>query len=163
MARFRRVLVAALGALSVAGATAVGVSAHEGGGTLIEFESMTGVSGAAVGVVNDRGIKGGGLPWVIRSGHGEVDRQGNVKVTVRGLIIAGHTPPNPVPFFKATVSCLTPTGVVNVSTAVSPATPTGNSTIRGKVALPQSCREPIVFVAAPTGQWFAMSRLEEED
>jgi hypothetical protein len=162
MARFRRLLVAAMGAFSLVGATAAGVGAHEGG-TLIEFDSMTGVSGAAVGAVNDRGIKGGGLPWVIRSGHGEVDRQGNVRVTVRGLIIAGHTPPNPVPFFKATVSCITPSGVVNVSTAVAPASASGNSTIRGTVALPAQCGQPIVFVAAPTGQWFAMSRAEEED
>jgi hypothetical protein len=68
--------------------------------------------------------------------------------------VNGH---NPVPFFKATVSCITPGGVVNVSTANFPANTAGDSTINGHVDLPHPCKDPIVFVAAPTGQWFAES------
>jgi hypothetical protein len=163
MGRIRTLLVAAIGAVSLVGAGTVAVAAHERG-TLIEFDSMTPVTGAAVGAVNDRGIKGGGLPWVITSGRGEVDRDGNVEVKVQGLIIVvppinGH---NPVAMLEATVSCLSHDGVVNVSTAPAPASAEGNATITGKVTLPHPCKDPIVFVAAPTGQWFAMSNSERE-
>lgn len=165
MAHWRRLLVGAAGALSLVGAGTAGVAADGRGDVLIHFDSMTPVTGAAVGAVNDRGIKGGGLPWVITSGSGTVDRQGDVSVKVKGLIIVvppvnGH---NPVPFLKATVSCITPDGVVNVSTASFPASTAGDSTINGHVDLPHPCKDPIVFVAAPTGQWFAMSSSEGDD
>jgi hypothetical protein len=96
---------------------------------------------------------------VIKSGRGTVDNQGEVEVRVRGLVIP--VPPfngtNPVPFFKATVSCITGEGVVNVSTGNFPANTEGDSRIEGTVNLPHPCMHPIVFVVAPTGQWFAMS------
>jgi hypothetical protein len=161
MTFWRRFFVSGIAALGLLSAGTVSAGANENG-TLIEFDSMTPVTGAAVGTVNDRGIIGGALPWRIRTGEGEVDRQGNVEVRVRGLVIP--VPPfngtNPIPAFKATVSCLTPHGVVNVSTTTFPASTTGNSDIEGKVNLPHPCMEPIVFVAAPAGQWFAMSNAE---
>ncbi len=169
MANFRRLLVAVIGAVSLVGAGVVTVAAHDGG-TLVGFESMTSVTGAAVGAVNDRGIKGGGLPWVISSGRGEVDREGHVSVTVKGLIIV--VPPvngkNPIANFSATVSCVTPHGIVNVTTGLFPASSTGDSTINAKVALPHRCKEPEVFVGttnATTGAfaWFAMSNSEGDE
>ena len=87
MGRLRMLLVAVVGAVGLVGAGVVGVSAHEGR-TLVEFDSMTPVTGAAVGAVNERGIKGGGAPWVIRSGSGEVSSNGEVHVTVRGLVLS---------------------------------------------------------------------------
>jgi hypothetical protein len=163
MAFWRRFFVSGVAALGLLGAGTASAGANEGG-TLLEFDSMTGVSGAAVGTVNDRGITGGGAPWVITSGVGEVSRQGEVEVTVTGLVIP--IPPfngtNPIPAFKAIVSCLTPHGVVNVSTASFPANTAGDSTINGTVRLPHPCKDPIVFVTAPTGQWFAMSNPERE-
>jgi hypothetical protein len=164
MSFWRRFFVSGIAALGLLGAGTVSAGANEDG-TLIEFDSMTPVTGAAVGTVNDRGITGGGLPWVIRSGEGEVDRQGNVEVSVRGLVIpvAPFNGTNPAQAFIAIVSCLTPHGVVNVSTASFPASATGNSDIEGKVDLPHPCMEPIVFVANPAGQWFAMSNAERDD
>jgi hypothetical protein len=167
MGLLRRLLVGALGSLTLVGVGTIGVAAHEGG-TLVEFHSMTPVTGSAVGVVNDRGIKGGGLPWVITSGRGEVDREGHLSVTVKGLIIV--VPPvngkNPIANFSATVSCLTPHGIVNVTTGLFPASTTGNSTINTKVALPRRCNDPEVFVGttnATTGAfaWFAESNGED--
>ena len=169
MTYFRRLLVAVLGAVSLVGAASAGVSAHEGG-TLVEFDSMTGVTASGVNLVNDRGIKAGGAPWVITSGTGEVDRQGNVHVEVVGLIIPTRTPPsNPVGTFRATLSCLAPHGVMNVTTGPAVTGPAGNATIDGTVALPHPCKDPIVFVvngtASATGgfAWFAMSNAEEDD
>jgi hypothetical protein len=169
MTYFRRLLVAVLGAVSLVGAASAGVSAHEGG-TLVEFDSMTGVTASGVNLVNDRGIKAGGAPWVITSGTGEVDRQGNLHVEVTGLIIPILSPPrNPIGSFRATLSCLTPHGVVNVTTGPAVTGPAGNATIDATVALPRPCKDPIVFVvngnASTTGgfAWFAMSNAEEDE
>ncbi len=167
MGHLRSILVAVVGAVSLVGVGATGVSAHEGR-TVIEFDSMTPVTGAAVGTVNDRGIKGGGLAWAITSGSGEVDRQGNVEVQVTGLIIPALGK-NPLGTFRATVSCLTPHGVVNVTTGPFATNAVGDATIEGSVALPHPCKDPIVFVVNGTASagggfaWFAMSNGEDED
>jgi hypothetical protein len=166
MGYVRRVLVASIGAVSLIGAGAVGAGAHDRG-TLVEFDSMTPVSGSAVGTVNDRGITGGGLPWAITSGRGEVDRQGRIEVKVTGLVIP--VPPfngtNPASQMAATVSCLTPLGVVNVSTLPQtfPADAAGNVTIEGSVTLPRPCMDPILFVTSSGGAWFAESNSDEID
>ena len=162
MPAWRRFLVAAVGALSLVGAGTVSVGADGRGDSLVSFDSMTAVTGSAVGAVNDRGIKGGGLPWVITSGTGLVDHQGDVLVTVKGLVIPPLGNINPVPSFKAIVSCITPGGVVNVSTGNFPASMAGDSTINGHVDLPHPCKEPIVFVTSPGGAWFAMSNADDD-
>ncbi|HKF16983.1 MAG TPA: hypothetical protein VKF14_07330 [Candidatus Dormibacteraeota bacterium] len=148
-----------------------GASSNEN--TILEFESMVGVSGQFVGANGTpvRGLHGGGLPWVITSGEGEVDSAGNVDVEVRGLVLA-NTPPvppnlrltNPVPNFRAVVSCLDAGGnPVNVSTGPFPASPQGNAEIEATVQLPRPCRDPIVFVTSPGLAWFAMSVKQTED
>ena len=156
MGRFVRTLTTAIGAVGLLAAFAVPAVADEGG-NLTDFSTMTPVTGSAVGAVNDRGIKGGGLPWVITSGSGTVSHKGVVDVTVTGLVIPVLGNRNPVPFFKATVSCLGPTGVTNVSTGNFPASAAGDAHIQAMIDLPHPCKQPIIFVAAPTGQWFAES------
>ncbi len=156
MRRCVRILLTAIGALGLLAASAAPSMADEGG-NLTDFSSMTPVTGSAVGAVNDRGIKGGGLPWAITSGTGTVSLQGKVDVKVTGLVIPVLGNKNPVPFFKATVSCLGPEGVVNVSTGNFPASSAGNAHIQAVIDLPRPCKQPIIFVAAPTGQWFAES------
>lgn len=142
MACLRRLLVGAIGALTLVGAGTVAVGASDS--RLIEFNSMTAVSVAVKGTTNERLLTAGGAPWVISSGRGQVDRQGNVSVSVTGLIIPN--PPlgfNPVPSFRATVSCLTPDGPVNVTT--DPATPTarsGNAMIVGQSSSTSSVQRP---------------------
>lgn len=164
MTRLRSALVALVGAASLVVGSAAVASAHQSP-DLVSFDSMTPVTGSAVGTVNDRGIVGGGKPWVITSGSGEVDRDGTVHVTVTGLVIPVLGNINPLPAFGATVSCVTPHGIVNLRTGIAPATPAGNATIDGSVTLPHPCLNPIVFVTSPTGAWFAMSNVavEEDD
>jgi len=99
------------------------------------------------------------VPWAITSGTGTVSQQGAVDVTVKGLVIPSIGGINPIANFEATVSCLTPDGVVNVSTGRFDASvPGGNSHITATVDLPRPCKDPIVFVGIfPSGRWFAMS------
>jgi hypothetical protein len=169
MTHFGKLLVAALGALSLVAVGSATVLAHDGHGdthSILEFNSMTPVSGAAVGTVNDRNLKGGGLAWVIASGSGEVDRNGHVEVSVKGLVIPalGNINPLAAAGFKAIVSCVTRHHViVNVSTGVFPATMAGDSTINDTVALPRQCQHPILFVTSTGGSWFAMSNPRGHD
>jgi hypothetical protein len=155
-----RLLIAGLAALSLVGGASAAAFADDSD-TLLEFHTMTPVSGAAVGTVNDRGIKGGGLAWVISKGVGEVGTDGSVEVRVKGLVIPSKGFINPSPTFGATVSCLTPSGVVNVTTAQFPASTAGDSRIEDTVSLPSTCTDPILFVVGTAGQWFAMSNPED--
>jgi hypothetical protein len=163
---FRKAFVTALSALTLLALGSATVLAHDDH-RIIRFNSMTPVSGAALGpAVNDRHLVGGGKAWAIASGTGSVSRDGHVMVSVTGLVIpeAGNT--NPLKQFKAIVSCITQHHMVaNFSTGLFDATPTGDATIDDTVALPRHCGHPLVFVTSPGGAWFAVSNpsADEED
>jgi hypothetical protein len=86
---------------------------------------------------------------------------------VRGLVLADQSPvppalqgTNPVPDFKAIVSCqsISAAGaadIANVSTAQFPASSAGNADINATVSLPHPCIAPVIFVTSPAGAWFA--------
>ena len=136
--------------------------AGSGGGSVLEFKSMAPVVAPFTGATNPvRGIPGGGVPWQIASGKGELKSDGRLEIKVQGLVIVA-TGVNPVAAFRGVVNCLTPespiTGV-SVATDPVPASSTGNAKIEAKLALPAQCIAPLVFVtngtgAAP-GAWFA--------
>jgi hypothetical protein len=151
---FGRVVITALCVAGLIGASAIPTFADEKG-NLTDFSSMTAIP---VGGMVVRDIKGGAVPWVITSGTGTVSQRGVVDVTVTGLVLKA-TGTNPIGSFEATVSCLTPDGIVNVSTGRFDASvPGGNSHITATVDLPRPCKDPIVFVGVfPSGRWFAMS------
>ena len=164
MTYWRRLLVAGIGALGLVVASSVSAGADEGG-TVISFQSMTPITGAAVGAVNDRGLKAGTIAWKITTGSGSVDREGHVSATVTGLVLV-PTGKNPIGTFAAVVSCRTTAqSIVNVQTKGFPANMAGDSTIKATVALPHPCTTPEVFVGGlitlPTGnvifRWFAVS------
>jgi hypothetical protein len=159
-----RVLLTTAGAVGILVASVSVVSANERG-SLIDFESMTPITGAAVGQVNDRGINGGAKPWAITSGEGTVAKDGTIDVTVTGLVIpvAPFNGTNPVAKFGATVSCLVHQKPVNTSTGTFPASPAGDSHIHAVISLPRHCHSPILFVVGPAGQWFAMSNLDGDE
>ena len=137
---------------------------------VLEFDAMIGVPRPYTGATNAiRGVPGGGLPWVIHSGTGELKASGKLEIDVVGLVIdpndpaaiaAGRGGTNPSPNFKAIVSCLSKDAAggpvtVNVSTGLFPADAGGNSKIEDKVILPNPCIAPIIFVTSPAGSWFA--------
>jgi hypothetical protein len=137
---------------------------------------MVGVPRPYTGATNAiRGLPGGGLPWVIGSGHGELQQSGKLEIELTGLVIdpndaaaiaAGRAGTNPSPTFKVIVSCQTKDAsgaatVANVETGQFTATTGaasaggGNAEIETQLSLPQPCIAPIIFVASPTGAWFA--------
>jgi hypothetical protein len=181
MTIIRTVLARSTLVLAVAASALLGVAraddhekgdGEDGGGKILEFKTMATVQGALVGTRNPflRDQAAGGLPWVITSGHGTLRSDGKLHVTVRGLVLANDPAvpaalrlTNPVPTFRAVVSCVTREG-----TAVTSETPAvsagsdGDAHIEAFVdpPLPHPCVAPIVFVGngANTQQdvaWFA--------
>ena len=161
-----RLVVKALAGLA---ASVVLAPAALGGDKIIEFDTMVGVVRPFTGVANPvRGVNGGGLPWVIGTGKGEVKADGRVEVKVRGLVLADDPAvlpasrrlTNPIPNFRVVVSCLTvdaagAAATMNVSTGDFPATVAGDAEIEAAVDLPSPCIAPVVFVTSPGGAWFA--------
>jgi hypothetical protein len=124
--------------------------------------------------VDINGNVGAGAPWVLRDGDGRLTDEGELNIRVRGLVLAPSVPgvggTNPVPHFRAIVSCTTvdQTGasqIVNVATGPFPADAHGNCRIDADVKLPDPCYAPIVLVGPaaanatpgviPNGVWFA--------
>ena len=80
---------------------------------ITEFNSMVGVPRPFTGATNAiRGVPGGGRPWVIKFAEGELKANGELEIKVRGLVLDPNEPnfppagTNPIPNFKAIVSCL---------------------------------------------------------
>ena len=150
---------------------AVSPAAASNGQKILSFHTMVAVSGPFVGSTNPiRGINGGGLPWQIDEGKGQLSTSGRLEVKVRGLVLLEAAPvpealqgTNPIANFQAVVSCLTLTdaGVttVNVATAPSPASPSGDAKIMANLDLPSPCFAPIVFVGPSATAWFATTGL----
>jgi len=157
--------VAVLGMAVVAGFALIAPGANSAGPPkVLEFDTMAAVIRPYVGAVNSiRGVPGGGLPWAIDEGKGELRVDGKLEIEVEGLVLAegALTGTNPIAQFKAIVSCQTIVGgaaaVTSVSTDPFPATTTGDSKIEATVDLPDPCFAPIVFVTSPTGSWFAVT------
>jgi hypothetical protein len=167
----RRVLAVVAGVIAAA---AIGVQATDarsggedhGGQAILRFDTMTPVDGPFVGGAHPvRTLPGGGLPWELDRARGELRRDGRLDVKVDGLVLARKAPvpanlqgTNPIPQFRAIVSCLTPGAPdqgVTVASDPVPASPDGDARIRTRLDLPQPCVAPVVFVTSPTNQWFA--------
>ena len=127
---------------------------------ILRFQTMVGVQPPYTGAANRiRGVPGGGAPWDIADAKGELRADGEIDIKVRGLVLT-RTGANPVPNFRAIVSCLSTDEnglpvTVNVQTGLFPADENGDCLIADQVDLPDPCIAPIVFVTSPTGSWFA--------
>ena len=167
MKRFRIALIGLVLAAALV-VPALGAGGSDGR-KILDFDVMAGVTAPFTGDTNKvRDLAGGGLPWELDQAKGTLRSDGRLKVEVEGLVLARRAPvptnlrgTNPVPNFKAIVSCLTTTGgstvPTNVETGLVPATTSGDAEIDTTVDLPSTCFAPIVFVTSPTGQWFAVT------
>jgi hypothetical protein len=139
------------------------------GRKVLEARVLAPVTEPYTGAANPiRGVPGGGLPWQIAEGRVDLRSDGRLDVEVEGLVLAERAPvppalqgTNPIPQFKAIVSCQTTVNglaaVSNVSTAPFDASPTGDAETETSVDLPTPCFAPIVFVTSPGGAWFAVT------
>jgi len=133
-----------------------------GGMPILAFNTMAPVTAPYLGNTNPiRTVPGGGKAWKIENGSGELEANGELRVSTRGLVLVA-TETNPIPMFRAIVSCRSIDGsgnpdVVNVSTNPYTADANGDSHVETKLDLPTPCMAPIVFVASPTGAWFAVT------
>jgi hypothetical protein len=137
------------------------------GSQIFEFQTMVGVPAGLTGAQSQvplRGISGGGIPWMLSSGKGELSATGHLELKVTGLVLAagGSAGTNPIASFRALVSCVNGDGTFsNILTDPFPATTGpassggGNARFEGNVTLPSPCIAPIVFVTSPGGAWFA--------
>ncbi len=165
----RKTLIFSLVVLGALVATQIGLSARPSdNSSILEFATMAPVTAPYTGTGNPiRGIPGGGLPWIIGPTHGELKADGELEIKVNGLVLAEDPAvpaaiqlTNPLPSFRAIVSCLSidsnklPT-TVNVSTDAFQASHSGDSNIETSVSLPSPCIAPIVFVTTATGAWLA--------
>jgi hypothetical protein len=166
---FSLTLAALLIVTAFAASPAPAVTA-KGAPNILEFGTMIGVPRPYTGPTNAiRNVPGGGLPWVIADGQGELKSNGELEIKVTGLVLDPNDPvvisrglggTNPIPNFMAIVSCLSKdsTGApttVNVPTGLFPADTAGNAEIEATISLPQPCIAPIIFVTNPGGSWFA--------
>jgi len=166
MVRLRFAVNAALGVLFLAAAPVA--ARGDGSDKILEFETMLGVARPFTGAANPvRGLGGGGLPWAIGRGKGEVRADGRIEIKVRGLVLADDPAvapaarlTNPSPTFRAVVSCVSVDAAgapaeVNVATGPFPATPEGDAEIEAALELPSPCLAPVVFVTNAALRWFA--------
>ena len=161
----RRAFVLLLGLLAV-GVVVVQTTAAQDRGSpgkdVLDFDVMTPVVAPFTGAAHPiRGVNGGGVPWQIDRGRGDLSSDGRLKIKVEGLVLVSSGQ-NPVAMFRGVVNCLTPASPdvgVNLATAPVPASSDGDATIKATVELPDPCVAPIVFVTsgtgAPPGSWFA--------
>ena len=101
---------------------------------------------------------------MISSVQGSLKSNGALTVSVRGLVLPDKT--NPVPFFRAALSCQNPADATKGElffTKTFRADAQGNSDIAGTVSLPSHCIAPIILVTSPavpgnsSGVWFAVT------
>jgi hypothetical protein len=161
----RKTVIAAVAALMVSLAgLVVGTSASGSGGSggkdVLEWDVMAGVDAPFTGPTNPiRGMGGGGVPWSVDVAKGELRTDGRLELEVEGLVLTS-TGVNPSPTFVARVNCLTGAQPVNgetVSTAPVKTGPEGDAEFDTRVALPDPCYAPIVFVTNEAGRWFAVT------
>jgi len=124
---------------------------------------------AATGVMV-RGVGGGGCPWVVADSDATIDKNGKLKIKIKGLLIVSSTinldcnlPTGPEgsigPVFQvfASLTC-EGTGVVATTTA-APLNANGDAKIKETITLPPTCVGPIILVRAngAGGPWIAAS------
>jgi hypothetical protein len=163
-----------LGALLVLAAAvalvlpALGIGGSDGR-KVLDARVLAPVSEPYTGAANPiRGVPGGGLPWEIDSAKVDLRADGRLQIEVEGLVLARRAPvpherqgTNPLPQFKAIVSCQTTSGgaatVENVSTEAFAASPHGDAEIETSIHLPAPCYGPIVFLTTTGGAWLAVT------
>ncbi len=92
------------------------------------------------------GVSPGGKPWVAnRHSRVRVERDGDVRIKVRGLVIpvAPFNGTNPIATLAASLIC---NGMVVGTTDTVPFSPAGDANIRAEMDVPTPCLAPAVLL-----------------
>jgi hypothetical protein len=160
-------LLISMGAIALLLVAQSAVAIARGPNKVLDWKTMVGVPAGLTGAQSQaplRGINGGGIPWTLEKGKGNLHANGDLTIEVEGLVLASgaNAGSNPSAVFRAIVSCVNADGTfTNVLSDAFPATTGpasaggGDSTIQTNLTLPATCIAPIVFVTSNTGSWFA--------
>ncbi len=98
MQRPIKLLLGLAAAVTLAAMVALGPAALAGTANVLEFDTMTPVTGPFVaqsafncpnaGTATIRDLTGGGLPWVVQRAKGDLRGDGSLKIEVTGLVLA---------------------------------------------------------------------------
>jgi len=103
------------------------------------------------------GVPAGGRAWTIdRGSKAKVDEDGEVKVTLHGLVFADTHTTLPVTQVNASVVC---GGAVAGTTGLVSISPNGDAEIRDTISMPAACADPIVLVRAAGRAWIAATQI----
>src|SRR6187431_1816746 len=84
-------VVVALGAIALLLVATSAVAVARGPDQVMQWKTMVGVPAGLTGAQSQaplRGINGGGIPWTIDRGHGELSTTGHLEIDVKGLVLA---------------------------------------------------------------------------
>jgi predicted lipoprotein with Yx(FWY)xxD motif len=90
------------------------------------------------------GVVAGGAPWVIDRGEVTIQRDGRLRLDVRGLIIPELGTAGPVNSVSASIACANESPAQKTQTV--PLSQSGNATIKDHLNLSSTCLGPRVFV-----------------
>ena len=94
------------------------------------------------------GVSPGGAPWVVAEGSQvRVREDGRVTVEVKGLVIPGRVPGNPIQRMAASLVC---DDMVIDSTQPFAVSPEGNGGITDRISATDDCDDPVVLVRIAT-------------
>lgn len=103
------------------------------------------------------GVAPGGVPWVLARGRVDLQSDGGIRISIRGLVIPiahGTFPAGtalPVTSVSASLYCAPDASAAAATTKTVPLAPTGNAVIVDTIALPAACLAPIVLVHPNAG------------
>ncbi len=93
------------------------------------------------------GVTAGGAPWVLKRGFFALQKNGQVRVNIRGLIIPELGSPGPVTTVDAALYCGSEMEKTAAFTTPSvPISKKGNALIETTVSVPSSCLAPVVLI-----------------
>jgi hypothetical protein len=93
------------------------------------------------------GVTAGGAPWKLKRGFFALQKNGQVRVNIRGLIIPELGSPGPVTTVDAALYCGSEMEkTASFTTPSVPISKKGNALIEATVSVPSSCLAPVVLI-----------------
>jgi hypothetical protein len=138
------IAVTALGALALALGASGGSQRGERHGKKLFELSLAG------SILSDPPIHGktrGGVPWDLKRGEARLNRNGEFRLKVRRLVVAGTNSARPVLTISASLFCAPDSNPDPAfTTGEVPISERGDARIRQRVTVPARCLAPVVLV-----------------